>query len=109
MRLAEIELADPLVVGAFSGPSLRAVASYRLEGTAIADVGVLTHPMYRGCGLGGVVASQVTTEILERDLIPQWWSLASNVASVAIARRLGYELYAVEEGVRMKDSGCDQI
>jgi hypothetical protein len=101
LTLAEIELTQPLVVGLFEGCSLLAVASYKLEGPAIADLGVLTNPLHRGGGLGRAVASEVTAGVIERGLIPQWWSLASNLASVAIARGLGYEPYAVEEGVRL--------
>jgi GNAT superfamily N-acetyltransferase len=82
---------QPAVFGYFEGGRLVAAASYEIWGSAIAHVGVATAPDWRGRGLGKIVATAATADALERGLVPQWRTLASNVASVSVGRAIGYQ------------------
>jgi len=96
---AEITLDQPQPLGVFVDDTLASAASYLLPGGPIADVGILTHPAYRGRGLARAAAAASCQAALGRDLIPQWWSLVSNPASLAVGRSLGFRHYAFEEGL----------
>jgi predicted GNAT family acetyltransferase len=63
----------------------------------VADVAVLTHPLHRGCGFGGAVVSALCRWGLERGRLMRYAALASNPASLRLARSLGFRDYAVEE------------
>jgi len=56
-----------------------------------ADIGVATHPDWRGRGYGTSVASCVTAAVIEDGRTPVWSCGSTNLASMAIARRLGFE------------------
>jgi GNAT superfamily N-acetyltransferase len=96
---AELALDQPQPLGVFVDDSLASAASYLLPAGPIADVGILTHPAYRGHGLARAAAAASCVAALGRDLIPQWWSLVSNPASLAVGRSLGFRHYAFEEGL----------
>jgi GNAT superfamily N-acetyltransferase len=96
---AELALDQPQPRGVFVADTLASAASYLLPGGPIADVGILTHPAHRGHGLARAAAAASCEAALSRDLIPQWWSLVSNPASLAVGRSLGFRHYAFEEGL----------
>jgi len=58
-----------------------------------ADVGVLTRPSQRGRGLAGRVVATMVAAALPAVEVVRYRALASNVASLAVARQLGFELY----------------
>jgi GNAT superfamily N-acetyltransferase len=101
VALSEVELGQPCVVGLGESGQLVAAASYIDVGGPIADVGVLVHPDCRRGGRAGALAARVCEVAFERGRIPQWWSLASNVASLAVGRRLGFRHWGFEEGLRL--------
>ncbi|HET9871946.1 MAG TPA: GNAT family N-acetyltransferase [Propionibacteriaceae bacterium] len=56
----------------------------------LAHLGVLTPPRLRRNGFGTLAAGVATNEALDQGLVPQWSARVDNVASQAIAARLGY-------------------
>jgi RimJ/RimL family protein N-acetyltransferase len=56
-----------------------------------ADIGVATHPDWRGKGYGTNVAARVATAVLSDGRTPVWSCGGTNLASMGIARRLGFE------------------
>jgi GNAT superfamily N-acetyltransferase len=58
-----------------------------------ADVGVLTSPGERGRGLAGRLVGAMVHAALPTVGVARYRALASNVASLAVARRLGFEPY----------------
>lgn len=81
------------IVGAFLKGELAGVAGYQAWNDSIAHLAVLTHPVHRGEGLGGDLISEATRRASARGLLPQYRSLLSNVASRALASRLGFASY----------------
>jgi GNAT superfamily N-acetyltransferase len=82
------------VVGAFVHQELVALASYTLWNSSIAHLSVITHPRYRGRGYGKAVVHAITITAIERGLIPQYRTLFSNQAAMALGRALGFQEYA---------------
>lgn len=58
-----------------------------------ADVGVLTDPMLRGRGLAGRLVGTMVADALPSVGVVRYRALVSNAASLAVARRLGFEAY----------------
>ncbi len=56
----------------------------------LAEIDVVTHPDYRGRGLGILVAQQFIRECLRRGIVPTWDCFVSNSASLKLAHRLGF-------------------
>lgn len=57
----------------------------------LTNIGVGTAPAYRRRGLAVLTCAAFITESLHRGLLPTWDSDAANLASVALAKRLGFE------------------
>jgi hypothetical protein len=57
----------------------------------LAHLGVLVPPALRRTGLGTLAAAMATNDALDAGLVPQWRSRAEDVASLGLARRLGFE------------------
>jgi GNAT superfamily N-acetyltransferase len=97
-----VEIDHPAVFGRFDGGSLVAVASHFLfEEFGIAATGVLTHSEHRRRGHGTAVVSAAVAWALERGLVCEWITNETNVASLALARRLGFELHEIETEFRL--------
>jgi predicted GNAT family acetyltransferase len=58
--------------------------------TSLAQIGVLTHPQWRGQGLATGVASSSVAQALEAGLVAQWRARCTLTASRRIARSLGF-------------------
>lgn len=56
-------------------------------------LGVLTHPRHRGRGLAGAVVAAAAQAGLERRAAVQYRAWRANAASIAVARRTGFEHY----------------
>jgi hypothetical protein len=67
-----------------------AACGYEVWGAALAQIGVLTHPRWRGQGLATRVASASVAHALEAGLIPQWRARCTLAASRRAARSLGF-------------------
>jgi GNAT superfamily N-acetyltransferase len=88
-------------VGLFRGSTLAALASFELWGTRIAHISVITHPAFRSCGLGKAAVAALARLALERNLVAQYRTLAANLPSMAIARGLGFQRYALTLAIRV--------
>lgn len=85
--------------------ALIALASAPLDGpvdVGMRSVGVVTLPAWRGQGAGGAVVGALTSHWLARGAPLRYQTLRANVASVAIARALGYVDVATTLAVRLR-------
>jgi GNAT superfamily N-acetyltransferase len=89
------------VFGCFADDRLVSAASYEIWGDAIAHVGVVTAPSYRGRRFGKAAATAATADALRQGLVPQWRTLESNVASVRLGEAIGYVPVAAHFFVRL--------
>ncbi len=87
--------------GVFVEGQIAALAGYEVWGGTIAHISVVTHPGFRGRGFGGSVVAHVAKRAIVAGLVPQYRTLQSNVASIRVAERLGFEGYAVSLAVRL--------
>jgi hypothetical protein len=78
------------VAGAFSGRIVAAGNITEWRGLP-ADVGVLTEGRQRGRGLAGRLVGTMVADVLPSVGIVRYRALASNIASLSVARRLGFE------------------
>jgi GNAT superfamily N-acetyltransferase len=92
-------------VGVFSGSTLAALASFERWGARIAHIAVVTHPGFRSRGLGRAAVAAITRVALERNLVAQYRTLMANAPSMAIARGLGFQRYALTLAIRVARSG----
>lgn len=67
-----------------------AACGYEVWSAALAHIGVLTHPQWRGKGLATGVASASVAHALQAGLIPQWRARCTLTASRRIASSLGF-------------------
>ncbi|WP_009959669.1 GNAT family N-acetyltransferase [Verrucomicrobium spinosum] len=88
--------------GVFTKDQLVAVASYEVWGGTIAHISVITHPDFRGQGLGRSAVAHVARRAILSGLLPQYRTLESNAGSIRIAESLGFQQYATSMAVRLK-------
>jgi hypothetical protein len=69
------------------------------------EVEVSTHPEYRMRGLARVTAAKFIKECISRDLAPNWD--ARNLASVSIAKKLGFALHDTYTAYEFKTGSCE--
>ena len=81
--------------------ALIALASAPADGM-LRSVGVVTLPAWRGTGAGRAVVGALTARCVEEGASLRYQTLRANVASVAIARTLGYVDVATALGVRLR-------
>ena len=82
---------DPVGIwGAFEGRELAAMGNMTDFGGSPGDVGLLTHPSFRGRGLGTGLAGAMITDALPTVPVIRYRALESNVPSLAVAAKLGF-------------------
>lgn len=91
--------------GAFEDGRLASLAGYEVWDESIAHISVVTHPSFRGRGLGRAVVARLAMAALEAGLVPQYRTLDANAASIRIAEALGFARYATSVAVRL-NGGC---
>ncbi|MFN3651164.1 MAG: GNAT family N-acetyltransferase [Armatimonadota bacterium] len=95
---------DPAEVpaaGVFRGDTLAALAGYEVWGNVLAHLCVVTHPGYRGRGLGRQAVSRIALHALGLGFVPQYRTLESNRASMAIGKALGFRTWGRSIAVRL--------
>jgi RimJ/RimL family protein N-acetyltransferase len=97
-----IEIDQPPIFGYFEGEEILSAASYEIWGDSIAHIGLVTLPTKRGNGLGKLIVSATADYAINQGLIAQYRTLESNLPSIAIANRLGFQAYAKTIAVRIK-------
>jgi GNAT superfamily N-acetyltransferase len=98
---ASLGVARPPTFGCFVGDELAAVGMLVLKGP-LRNIDIAAHPRYHRQGYGRAVVSAMTAYALAEGAIPHYQALASNTASLALARSLGYVRYATVLAVRLK-------
>jgi GNAT superfamily N-acetyltransferase len=83
--LSEGFIACAIVSGAIVATALTTARSKRHS-----DVGVYTHPDYRGRGLATAAASMVIERVQKSGQVPVWSAGAHNSASLRVAQKLGF-------------------
>jgi GNAT superfamily N-acetyltransferase len=96
-----IDPARPPVYGCFAGAVLAAAGMLERWGDRLLQVGIVTHPGYRGRGFGKAVVSAMTADGLATGGVPQYRTLEANLPSVGIARALGFQRFARTLAVRL--------
>lgn len=76
--------------GMFDGPRLVSVATPFHVGRTFTDIGVLTEPGHRGRGHSTACAAAVVADARAQGRTPTWTTSPDNVASRAVAARLGF-------------------
>jgi hypothetical protein len=84
-------LQDGVVAGAVIGGELVAVASTWAVSDRHADLSVLTAGPWRGRGLVTACAGLVVADIRGSGRVPVWSTGENNVASLRVARKLGFQ------------------
>jgi hypothetical protein len=78
-------------VCAMQGETVASVAHTGSVSSRYADIDINTAAPFRGQGLATLAAAACVEECIARGLIPTWHTDATNVASMATARKIGYE------------------
>lgn len=100
-----IDPARPPVFGCFDGEVLAAAGMLERWGDRLLQVGIVTHPGYRGRGYGKAVVSAMTAYGLATGGVLQYRTLQANLPSVGIARALGFRRFALTLAVRLTPAG----
>ncbi len=85
----------------FENGAVTAMAGLRAKGGNAGDPCVLTHPNYRGSGLGKRVISAVIGAALAENRVLLYQTLESNLPAVRLALGLGYTRYANHVAARL--------
>jgi RimJ/RimL family protein N-acetyltransferase len=100
-----IDPGRPPVFGCFAGEVLAAAGMLERWGDRLLHLGIVTHPRYRGRGYGKAVVSAMTAHGLARGGVMQYRTLHANLPSLAIARALGFQRFALTLAVRLSPPG----
>lgn len=103
LSLSEITINDPLVVGHFDGERLIGVASVLDQGSDVFDIGVLTHPAYRGRHVAVMLAAYLRNHYTALGKIAQYVTMEYNGGSVRVAEKCGFDLVVTEESYAVAD------
>lgn len=66
--------------------------AYAGIGNGYAEIGVITHPSYRGKGYAAIITSHLIKQCVDAQLIPKWSCNVDNEASFNTSLRLGFEI-----------------
>ncbi|MGB0385620.1 MAG: GNAT family N-acetyltransferase [Ardenticatenaceae bacterium] len=90
-----------IAFGCFAGDQLVSAASGYMR-TGFMDPGVLTHPDFRGKGLGKAVVRAMCEWSIAQNIIMQYRCNEKNLGSVGIAQALHFTPYFTQEDVWIK-------
>ena len=91
---ANLDAATPPLFGIAADGEIAAAAGAERLQDAVAHIGVLAHPAFRGRGLARRAVQATAAASQARGLLPQYQTLAANAPALAIAAALGFELFA---------------
>jgi GNAT superfamily N-acetyltransferase len=98
---ASLDLTRPPTFGCFVDADLAAAGLLVPKGP-LRNIDIATHPAHRRRGYGRSVVSAMTVHALAEGVLPHYQALATNTASLALARSLGFVQYATAFAVRLK-------
>lgn len=96
--LSQISIVDALVVGWFDGDRLVGVGSLLERKHDIDDIGVITHPAYRGRQIAAQITVYLRNDIVRRGRVAQYITMEANRGSVRVAEKAQFELFVTEVG-----------
>lgn len=102
-----ISFESSVVIGRFVDGILVAAGTVERTSRDLLNVGIITHPAYRGRGYGTEIVGALTSYGLRRGAVMQYRTLESNVPSMRIAATLGYQSYGRTIAVRLKPERDD--
>ncbi|MEM9924559.1 MAG: GNAT family N-acetyltransferase [Cyanobacteria bacterium P01_D01_bin.50] len=94
------EIEHPVVYGYILDQKIVGIASHFLFESPdfkVAAGGVIVNPEYRRRNIGKAVVSAICEWALKRDYIIEWSSWNENLASIALAKSLGFQLFLLED------------
>ena len=97
----DIDKPDPVIYGIFAERQLAAYASHRYWEDVIADIGVLTHPNYRGRGLGKAVVAALCEWCIENEVVPMYRVFSNLVHSLRLSQALGFREMVIIETLKL--------
>src|SRR5438067_2406886 len=80
------DVGHDLLFGRFHGPVLVAAGTCRSRDEGVLDIGIVTHPAYRGHAYGRAVVSAMTAYGLSHGRVMRYRTLQANAPSLRIAR-----------------------
>ena len=83
-------LTEGVAAGAVVSGELKAIAHTHARTERHADIGVSTLEAWRGRGFAGAAASLVVRRVWEGGQVPVWSAGEDNLASLRVARKLGF-------------------
>ena len=99
---ASVDFDNPNLFILPSGPEILAVASVT-ESDESSMIGLISHPAYRGQGMGKAVASAATQFALSQKLPVRYQTLIANTGSLRVAESLGFKEFGRSIAVRFKN------
>jgi ribosomal protein S18 acetylase RimI-like enzyme len=100
-ELGEVSLDDPVILGYFKNDRLFGVGSLLYQGDSIADIGIIVDPAARNRGIGKALTYALINRVIEKNKIPQYTTMERNVGSLKVAEELGFDLYFIENGIKL--------
>ncbi len=95
-----VEIDHPVVYGYQIREKLVGIASnflFESPQFKVAAAGALVHPGYRQQNVGKAVVSAICQWALERNYLVEWSSWSENIASIALAKSLGFKQFLTEQ------------
>ena len=93
---------DEDLFGCFEGSTLVSIAKLLPWNTKANNVGVITHPTYRGRACGAAAVSTLIRDALEADKLVLYQTLKTNVGAVKLAQKLGFKTFGESLSIRFK-------
>ncbi|EKU98991.1 putative acyltransferase [Leptolyngbya sp. PCC 7375] len=87
-------LTDGIIAAAIVDQQIVATSGTAALSDGYAEIGVYTEPAYRRQGLALAAASLVVNRVQETGRVPVWSAGSTNVASIEMAKKLGFKEYA---------------
>ncbi|RMF02232.1 MAG: GNAT family N-acetyltransferase [Chloroflexi bacterium] len=99
---AYVSLEHKIAVGCFSADGRLVSAGSGYERSHFVDLGVLTHPEYRGQGLGRAVVVGMCRRLFAKHEIPQYRTNVDNIGSRHLAESVGFVPYFKQESIYIR-------
>lgn len=101
---AGFDVGDKPSSGVFVNGQLVALAGYKVWGSSIAHIYIITDPAFRGRKFGRSAVAHLANKALAAGLVPQYRTLFSNEPAIRLAESLGFCHYATSVAVRLNSA-----
>lgn len=97
LEMSSVSLEDAMVFGCLHEGRLVGAASMLDWGGGIYDVGVLTHPAYRGQHIGAALVTALSNAAMAQGYVVQYRADERNIGSWRLAEKCGFRRFSVME------------